>query len=150
MFALRSWFLLFKDKDGSNLYSRIIDVIKFACKFICVENSKSVQSFAKLTWPRISDLVITHFLSKVWFFLIYQRNGTQELLDFLWFFSWEALLVLISHQLQSYHCGWLVLLSSVYNTRQNYYILTCIIFIKHLLLLEHMGLSSKYRFFVYC
>ncbi|VAI90357.1 unnamed protein product [Triticum turgidum subsp. durum] len=51
-------------KDGSVLYSRIIDVIKFACKFICVENITWTQSFAKLTWSRISDLVITHFLSK--------------------------------------------------------------------------------------
>ncbi|KAK3120348.1 hypothetical protein QOZ80_9AG0686180 [Eleusine coracana subsp. coracana] len=52
------------DKDGSNLYSRIIDIIKFACKCICMENSKWMQSFAKLTWSRISDLVIAHFLSK--------------------------------------------------------------------------------------
>ncbi|KAK3119014.1 hypothetical protein QOZ80_9BG0712370 [Eleusine coracana subsp. coracana] len=51
-------------KDGSNLYSRIIDIIKFACKCICMENRKWMQSFAKLTWSRISDLVITHFLSK--------------------------------------------------------------------------------------
>ncbi|EMS64458.1 Centromere/kinetochore protein zw10-like protein [Triticum urartu] len=51
-------------KDGSVLYSRIIDVIKFARKFICVENITWTQSFAKLTWSRISDLVITHFLSK--------------------------------------------------------------------------------------
>ncbi|XP_037459122.1 centromere/kinetochore protein zw10 homolog [Triticum dicoccoides] len=51
-------------KDGSVLYSRIIDVIKFARKFICVENITWMQSFAKLTWSRISDLVITHFLSK--------------------------------------------------------------------------------------
>uniref|UniRef100_A0A453SG36 Centromere/kinetochore protein zw10-like protein n=3 Tax=Triticinae TaxID=1648030 RepID=A0A453SG36_AEGTS len=51
-------------KDGSVLYSRIIDVIKFARKFICVENITWTQSFAKLTWSRISDLVITHFLSE--------------------------------------------------------------------------------------
>ncbi|KAJ1275774.1 hypothetical protein BS78_05G162100 [Paspalum vaginatum] len=52
------------NRDGSNLYSRIVDIIKFVLKFICVENSKWFQSLAKLTWPRISDLVITHFLSK--------------------------------------------------------------------------------------
>lgn len=52
------------NRDGSNLYSRIVDIIKFVLKFICVENNKWVQSFAKLAWPRISDLVITHFLSK--------------------------------------------------------------------------------------
>ncbi|XP_024310639.1 centromere/kinetochore protein zw10 homolog isoform X2 [Brachypodium distachyon] len=51
-------------KDGSVLYSRIIDVIKFVHKFICLENITWMQSFAKLTWSRISDLIITHFLSK--------------------------------------------------------------------------------------
>ncbi|CAL4987653.1 unnamed protein product [Urochloa decumbens] len=64
------------NKDGSNLYSRIIDVIKFVCKFICMENSKWVQSFAKLTWPRISDLVITHFLSKA------VPNEASKLIEF--------------------------------------------------------------------
>ncbi|CAL4992761.1 unnamed protein product [Urochloa decumbens] len=64
------------NNDGSNLYSRIIDVIKFVCKFICMENSKWVQSFAKLTWPRISDLVITHFLSKA------VPNEASKLIEF--------------------------------------------------------------------
>ncbi|CAO2149162.1 unnamed protein product, partial [Urochloa humidicola] len=64
------------NKDGSNLYSRIIDVIKFVCKFICMENSKWIQSFAKLTWPRISDLVITHFLSKA------VPNEASKLIEF--------------------------------------------------------------------
>ncbi|CAN6363104.1 unnamed protein product [Urochloa humidicola] len=64
------------NKDGSNLYSRIIDVINFVCKFICMENSKWVQSFAKLTWPRISDLVITHFLSKA------VPNEASKLIEF--------------------------------------------------------------------
>ncbi|KAG2635960.1 centromere/kinetochore protein zw10 homolog [Panicum virgatum] len=64
------------NKDGSSLYSRIIDVIKFACKFICMENSKWVQSFAKLTWTRISDMVITHFLSKA------VPNEASKLIEF--------------------------------------------------------------------
>ncbi|CAN6213068.1 unnamed protein product [Urochloa humidicola] len=64
------------NKDGSNLYSRIIDVTKFVCKFICMENSKWIQSFAKLTWPRISDLVITHFLSKA------VPNEASKLIEF--------------------------------------------------------------------
>ncbi|TVU24708.1 hypothetical protein EJB05_27161, partial [Eragrostis curvula] len=64
------------DKDGSYLYSRIIGIIKFVCKFICVENTKWMQSFAKLTWPRISDLVITHFLSKA------VPNEASKLIEF--------------------------------------------------------------------
>jgi len=81
------------NKDGLSLYSRIIDVIKFACKFICMENSKWVQSFAKLTWPRISDMVITHFLSKVWFFLISFASHEQPFSSMLG-----------SYQLQCCHC----------------------------------------------
>uniref|UniRef100_A0ACD5TPY1 Uncharacterized protein n=1 Tax=Avena sativa TaxID=4498 RepID=A0ACD5TPY1_AVESA len=62
--------------DGSKLYSRIIDVIKFVHKFICVENITWMQSFAKLTWPRISDLLITHFLSKA------VPNEASKLIEF--------------------------------------------------------------------
>jgi centromere/kinetochore protein ZW10 len=60
-----NWLLLFKGyKDGSALYSRIIDIIKFVCETICGENITWMQSFSKLTWSRISDLVIKHFISK--------------------------------------------------------------------------------------
>ncbi|KAF0897029.1 hypothetical protein E2562_031329 [Oryza meyeriana var. granulata] len=51
-------------KDGSALYSRIIDVIKFVRENICGENITWMKSFSKLTWSRISDLVIKHFISK--------------------------------------------------------------------------------------
>ncbi|XP_051180850.1 centromere/kinetochore protein zw10 homolog [Lolium perenne] len=63
-------------KDGSELYSRIIEVIKFVRKFICVENITWIQSFAKLTWSRISDLLITHFLSKA------VPNEASKLIEF--------------------------------------------------------------------
>lgn len=63
-------------KDGSELYSRIIDVVKFVHKFICVENITWMQSFAKLTWSRISDLLITHFLSKA------VPNEASKLIEF--------------------------------------------------------------------
>ncbi|KAL6654132.1 hypothetical protein ACP70R_007597 [Stipagrostis hirtigluma subsp. patula] len=65
-----------ENRDGSNLYSRITDIIKFACKFICLDNNKWMQSFAKLTWLRISDLVITHFLSKA------VPNEASKLIEF--------------------------------------------------------------------
>ncbi|XP_020102327.1 centromere/kinetochore protein zw10 homolog isoform X2 [Ananas comosus] len=51
-------------QDGSALYSRLIEIIKFICKFICLENRSFVHCFGKLTWSRISNLIITHFLSK--------------------------------------------------------------------------------------
>ncbi|XP_047090949.1 centromere/kinetochore protein zw10 homolog isoform X2 [Lolium rigidum] len=63
-------------KDGSELYSRIIEVIKFVRKFICVENITWMQSFAKLAWSRISDLLITHFLSKA------VPNEASKLIEF--------------------------------------------------------------------
>lgn len=63
-------------KDGSELYSRIIDVVKFVRKFICLENITWMQSFAKLTWSRISDLLITHFLSKA------VPNEASKLIEF--------------------------------------------------------------------
>ncbi|KAM0881150.1 hypothetical protein ACQ4PT_033126 [Festuca glaucescens] len=63
-------------KDGSELYSRIIEVIKFVRKFICMENITWMQSFAKLTWSRISDLLITHFLSKA------VPNEASKLIEF--------------------------------------------------------------------
>jgi cellulose synthase/poly-beta-1,6-N-acetylglucosamine synthase-like glycosyltransferase len=131
LFALCNWLLLLKDnKDGSSLYSRIIDIIKFACKFICMENSKWVQSFAKLTWPRISDMVITHFLSKVRFFLISFASSHSSLFSSM----------LGSWQLQYCHCEfWLASLSIMWYKA----IISSIIFIKHLLLAS----ARTYGFF---
>ncbi|KAJ0984405.1 hypothetical protein J5N97_002761 [Dioscorea zingiberensis] len=50
--------------DGSTVYSRIIQVIKFICKFICLQNSTWIHCFGRLMWSRLSDLIITQFLSK--------------------------------------------------------------------------------------
>ncbi|XP_073001513.1 centromere/kinetochore protein zw10 homolog [Typha latifolia] len=51
-------------QDGSTLYLRLIEIIKFVQKFVCLENGTWMRIFGKLTWPRISDLIITFFLSK--------------------------------------------------------------------------------------
>ncbi|KAJ4822072.1 Centromere/kinetochore protein zw10 [Turnera subulata] len=51
--------------DGESIYSGIIQAVKFICKCICFQKASWVECFGKLTWPRISDLVITNFLSKV-------------------------------------------------------------------------------------
>ncbi|KAM0933973.1 putative RZZ complex, subunit Zw10 protein [Dioscorea sansibarensis] len=50
--------------DGSAVYSRIVQVIKFIYKFICFQNSTWMHCFGRLMWSRLSDLIITHFLSK--------------------------------------------------------------------------------------
>lgn len=54
-----------EDVEGGAIYSAIIQLIKFMDKFICFENSSWIQAFGRLTWPRISELIISNFLSKV-------------------------------------------------------------------------------------
>ncbi|GLT94095.1 hypothetical protein SLE2022_118540 [Rubroshorea leprosula] len=53
------------DFDGETIYSRVTQVIKFIFKYICFQNGPWIHSFGRLTWPRISDLIISNFLSKV-------------------------------------------------------------------------------------
>ncbi|MCL7041433.1 hypothetical protein MKW94_016176 [Papaver nudicaule] len=50
--------------DSANIYSRLIQFIKFIHKTVCFQNSRWMTCFGRLTWPRISDLVISKFLSK--------------------------------------------------------------------------------------
>ncbi|XP_045799875.1 centromere/kinetochore protein zw10 homolog isoform X2 [Trifolium pratense] len=51
--------------DGELLYSGIVLFIKFIYRSICFQNSSWIRTFGRLTWPRISDLIISSFLSKV-------------------------------------------------------------------------------------
>lgn len=53
------------ENEGKTIYSGIIQIIRFVCKCICFDNGSWIQSFGRLTWPRISDLIISNFLSKV-------------------------------------------------------------------------------------
>ncbi|XP_022728518.1 centromere/kinetochore protein zw10 homolog isoform X2 [Durio zibethinus] len=53
------------DADGDAIYARVIQVIRFIFKHICFENGSWIHSFGRLTWPRISDLIISNFLSKI-------------------------------------------------------------------------------------
>ncbi|XP_049366310.1 centromere/kinetochore protein zw10 homolog isoform X2 [Solanum verrucosum] len=50
--------------DGGSMYSVLIDVVKFITKSLCFENSTWMLCFGKLTWPRMSDLIVSNFLSK--------------------------------------------------------------------------------------
>ncbi|KAH0674558.1 hypothetical protein KY284_025645 [Solanum tuberosum] len=50
--------------DGESMYSVLIDVVKFISKSLCFENSTWMLCFGKLTWPRMSDLIVSNFLSK--------------------------------------------------------------------------------------
>ncbi|KAI4299227.1 hypothetical protein L6164_032707 [Bauhinia variegata] len=51
--------------DGEFLYNGIVEVIKFIYKSICFQNASWIKCFGRLTWPRISELIISSFLSKV-------------------------------------------------------------------------------------
>ncbi|XWS36738.1 hypothetical protein CRYUN_Cryun20dG0111500 [Craigia yunnanensis] len=53
------------DKDGDAIYARVIQVIRFIFKHLCFENGSWNHSFGRLTWPRISSLIISNFLSKI-------------------------------------------------------------------------------------
>ncbi|XP_051152143.1 centromere/kinetochore protein zw10 homolog [Andrographis paniculata] len=51
--------------DGETMYSNIVKVIEFINKFICFSNGSWMRCFGRLTWPRMSDMIISNFLSKV-------------------------------------------------------------------------------------
>jgi centromere/kinetochore protein ZW10 len=57
----------FEDVDGDAMYSGILKVVKFICSSLCFGNVTWIHSFGRLTWPRISELIISKFLSKVCF-----------------------------------------------------------------------------------
>ncbi|KAL6136985.1 hypothetical protein ACLB2K_062280 [Fragaria x ananassa] len=63
--------------DGEAIYSRIIVVIKFINKYICFQEGSWTRCFGRLTWPRISELIISKFLSKV------VPQDASKLADFL-------------------------------------------------------------------
>lgn len=51
--------------DGGTIYSASIQVVKFIYNSLCFKNSQWTQCFGRLTWPRMSELIISNFLSKV-------------------------------------------------------------------------------------
>ncbi|RDY10392.1 Centromere/kinetochore protein zw10-like protein, partial [Mucuna pruriens] len=57
--------LQFEYLDGEFLYSGILLFIKFIYRSICFQKSSWMLCFGRLTWPRISELIISSFLSKV-------------------------------------------------------------------------------------
>ncbi|XP_073060828.1 centromere/kinetochore protein zw10 homolog isoform X2 [Primulina eburnea] len=51
--------------DGEAMYSNIVQILKFINKFLCFQNGSWMRSFGRLTWPRMSNQIISNFLSKV-------------------------------------------------------------------------------------
>ncbi|CAN1843359.1 Centromere/kinetochore protein zw10 homolog [Linum perenne] len=54
-----------EDVDGQRIYSSVLQVVKFISKSICLEKESWVHCFGRLAWPRISELIVSNFLSKV-------------------------------------------------------------------------------------
>ncbi|PIN22146.1 hypothetical protein CDL12_05126 [Handroanthus impetiginosus] len=51
--------------DGEIMYSNIVQIIEFINKFLCFHNGSWMRCIGRLTWPRMSDMIISNFLSKV-------------------------------------------------------------------------------------
>ncbi|KAK4492826.1 hypothetical protein RD792_000151 [Penstemon davidsonii] len=51
--------------DGETMYFNIVRIVEFVNKFLCFHNGSWMHSFGRLTWPRMSDQIISNFLSKV-------------------------------------------------------------------------------------
>lgn len=51
--------------DGEIMYSNIIQIIEFISKFLCFNNASWMSCFGRLTWARMSDMIISNFLAKV-------------------------------------------------------------------------------------
>jgi len=51
--------------EGESIFPAIIQVIKFIHRSLCLGNGDWMKYFGRLTWPRMSELIITNFLSKV-------------------------------------------------------------------------------------
>ncbi|KAM0060631.1 putative RZZ complex, subunit Zw10 protein [Helianthus debilis subsp. tardiflorus] len=54
-----------ENMDAENIYSGISVVIQFIFNYICFQNSSWMQLFGRLTWPHMSELIISNFLSKI-------------------------------------------------------------------------------------
>ncbi|XAR68139.1 hypothetical protein NMG60_11003166 [Bertholletia excelsa] len=68
--------LKIENVSGEGIYSSIIQLTKFIYKSLCFKNGAWMQCFGRLTWPRMSELIITNFLSKV------APNDASKIVDF--------------------------------------------------------------------
>ncbi|KAL4555461.1 hypothetical protein LXL04_038080 [Taraxacum kok-saghyz] len=65
-----------ENMDAETIYSGLNVVIQFVFNFICFQNSSWMRYFGRLTWPRMSELIISNFLSKI------VPNDASKLADF--------------------------------------------------------------------
>ncbi|KAI3674928.1 hypothetical protein L2E82_51804 [Cichorium intybus] len=65
-----------ENMDAETIYSGLNVVIQFIFNFICFQNTSWMRYFGRLTWPRMSELIISNFLSKI------VPNDASKLADF--------------------------------------------------------------------
>ncbi|KAK2979032.1 hypothetical protein RJ640_013666 [Escallonia rubra] len=53
------------DVGGETIFSSIVQIVKFIYHTLCFKSGPWMQCFGRLTWPRMSELIISNFLSKV-------------------------------------------------------------------------------------
>ncbi|KAK4745323.1 hypothetical protein SAY87_011635 [Trapa incisa] len=70
-----------ENQDSETIFSEIILVVKFTCEHICFQNAHWIHSFGRLTWPRISELIISNVLSKVMPEDAYEVSNFQKVID---------------------------------------------------------------------
>nr|XP_043620599.1 centromere/kinetochore protein zw10 homolog isoform X2 [Erigeron canadensis] len=62
--------------DAEIIYSGVNVVIQFIFNYICFQNSSWMHLFGRLTWPQMSEMIISNFLSKI------VPNDASKLADF--------------------------------------------------------------------
>lgn len=65
--------------DGKIMYSNIVQTIAFISKFLCFNNGSWMSCFGRLTWPRMSDMIISNFLAKVCVYIVLVFNSSTSL-----------------------------------------------------------------------
>lgn len=50
--------------DGETVYSALVQIVMFINKSFCFQNGLWMRRFGRLTWPRMSDMIISKFLAK--------------------------------------------------------------------------------------
>lgn len=73
---ISSTYPMINSLDGETIFSSLVKVVEFIKKSLCYGNGSWMRSFGRLTWPRMSELIISHFLSKV------VPNDASKLADF--------------------------------------------------------------------
>ncbi|KAG6404793.1 hypothetical protein SASPL_132369 [Salvia splendens] len=68
--------------DGKLMYSNIVKIINFFSKYLCFNDGSWMRCFGQLTWPRMSDMIISNFLVKELKFISSSNDKDHKLSNF--------------------------------------------------------------------